>query len=87
MEKAALQQQMQMDSDVFDKALEKLWGHGGATLDSAENVSVGERQWRQLYIARGEQKRAQIERCSVSPTPISVVAPGEIEVRRQNLSA
>ncbi len=62
MEKAALQQQMQMDSDVFDKALEKLWIHGGATLDSAENVSVGERQWRELYIAHGDQKRAQIEK-------------------------
>lgn len=51
-----------MDSDVFDKALEKLWIHGGAVLDSAENVTIGERQWRELYIAHGEQKRAQIEK-------------------------
>jgi DNA topoisomerase III len=62
MEKAALQEQMRMDSDVFDKALEKLWIDGGAVLDSAENVTLGERQWRELYIAHGEQKRAQIEK-------------------------
>jgi superfamily II DNA helicase RecQ len=62
MEKAALQKQMRMDSDLFDKAFEKLWIHGGAVLDYAENVSVGQRQWREFYIAHGEQKRAQIEK-------------------------
>src|SRR5580658_89092 len=61
MEKAALQEQVRMDSDAFDKALEKLWIHGGAVLDSAENVIVGERQWRELYIATGN-KSAQIEK-------------------------
>ena len=30
-----------MDPDVFDKALEKLWIHGGAVLDYAENASAG----------------------------------------------
>jgi superfamily II DNA helicase RecQ len=62
MEKAALQKQMRMDPDLFDKALEKLWIHGGAVLDYAENVSVGQRQWREFYVAHGEQKRAQIEK-------------------------
>src|SRR5450755_3641391 len=62
MEKAALQKQMRMDSDLFDKAFEKLWIHGGAVLDYAENVSVGQRQWREFYIAHGHQKRAQIEK-------------------------
>jgi RecQ family ATP-dependent DNA helicase len=62
MEKAALQKQMRMDSAQFDKVLEKLWIHGGAVLDYAENVSVGQRQWREVYIAHGEQKRAQIEK-------------------------
>ena len=42
MEKTALQKQMRMDSDLFDKAFEKLWIHGGAVLDYAENVSVGQ---------------------------------------------
>jgi RecQ family ATP-dependent DNA helicase len=62
MEKAALQKQMRMDSDLFDKVLEKLWIHGGAMLDSAENVSIGQPQWREFYIAHGDQKRAQIEK-------------------------
>jgi hypothetical protein len=60
-EKVKLQKQMRMDSDLFDKALEKLWIHGGAVLDYAENVSLGPRQWRESYIAHGEQKRAQID--------------------------
>jgi DNA topoisomerase III len=53
---------MRMDPDLFDKALEKLWIHGGAVLDYAENVSAGQGQWRESYIAHGEQKRAQIEK-------------------------
>jgi len=46
---------------MFDKALEKLWIHGGAVVDSAENVSRGHDQWRESYVAQGEQKRAQID--------------------------
>jgi superfamily II DNA helicase RecQ len=60
-EKAVLQKQMRMDPDLFDKALEKLWTHGGAVLDYAENVSIGQGQWRESYIAHGERKRAQID--------------------------
>jgi DNA topoisomerase-3 len=60
-EKAALEHQVRMDEEVFDKALEKLWTHGGAVMDFAENVSRGHDQWRQSYIVQGEQKRAQID--------------------------
>lgn len=60
-EKAALQKSLRIDADMFDKALEKLWTHGGATLDYAENVTLGQPQWRDSYIAHGEQKRAQID--------------------------
>ena len=60
-EKAALQKQMRMDPDLFDKALEKLWIHGGAVVDYAENVSAGQGDWRKPYIAQGEHKRAQID--------------------------
>ena len=60
-EKAALEQQVRIDEEVFDKALEKLWTHGGAVVDFAENVSRGHDQWRDSYIAQGEQKRAQID--------------------------
>jgi len=60
-EKAALQQQLRMDEEMFDKALEKLWTHGGALVDFAENVSRGHDQWRDSYLAQGQQKRAQID--------------------------
>ena len=52
---------MRMDPETFDKALEKLWIHGGAMVDFAENVARGQDQWRDSYIAQGEQKRAQID--------------------------
>ncbi len=60
-EKKALQKRLRMKPDLFDKALEKLWIHGGAAIDFAENVSCGQSQWRKPYIAHGEQKRAQID--------------------------
>jgi DNA topoisomerase-3 len=60
-EKAVLQQQLRMDPEVFDKALEKLWIHGGALVDYAENVSRGHDHWREPYIAQGEQKQQQLD--------------------------
>jgi DNA topoisomerase III len=60
-EKTDLRKQLRMDPDLFDKALEKLWIHGGAVVDYAENVCRGQAGWRESYIAVGEQKRAQIE--------------------------
>jgi len=60
-EKSALRGQIRVDSDLFDKALEKLWIYGGAVVDDAENVSAGQGHWREAYIAQGKQKRAQIE--------------------------
>jgi DNA topoisomerase-3 len=59
-EKEALQRQAPVEEDVFDKALEKLWIHGGAIMDFAENVSRGHDQWRDPYIAQGEQKQQQL---------------------------
>jgi DNA topoisomerase III len=60
-EKTALLKRTRLDPDVFDKALEKLWIHGGALVDYAENVSAGNQSWRGSYIAHGQQKRAQID--------------------------
>jgi DNA topoisomerase III len=60
-EKAALLKRTRLDPDVFDKALEKLWIHGGALVDYAENVTAGGGAWRESYIAHGDQKRAQID--------------------------
>ncbi|HUQ93994.1 MAG TPA: DNA topoisomerase 3 [Bryobacteraceae bacterium] len=59
-EKAALQHQMRLDLDTFDKALEKLWIHGGAVVDFAENVSRGHDRWREPYMEQGSQKKQQL---------------------------
>jgi DNA topoisomerase III len=59
--KEILQRVVRIDPDVFDKALEKLWIHGGALVDAAENVSRGAEGWRELYLAQAEHKLAQIE--------------------------
>ncbi len=60
--KEDLQRAIGMDEEVFDKALEKLWIHGGAIVDFAENVSLGEEGWRDPYAHQGAQKRAQLDR-------------------------
>ena len=59
--KEALRKALPMESDLYDKALEKLWIHKGAVLDFAENVSLGDGLWRSSYLQQGDQKRAQID--------------------------
>ncbi len=59
--KAVLQKQLRIDPDLFDKALEKLWTHSGAVLDYEENITRGTGRWRELYVAQGGHKAAQIE--------------------------
>jgi len=60
--KEDLQQRLRLLPEQFDKALEKLWSHSGAVLDYAENITVGpDSRWRELYVAQGERKIAQIE--------------------------
>jgi DNA topoisomerase-3 len=59
--KEELQRRLRLLPELFDKALEKLWSHSGAILDYAENVTRGDPHWRQLYVAQGDRKVAQIE--------------------------
>ena len=59
-EKGALQKALRMDADEFDKALEKLWIHGGATIDFAENICRGHDHWRESYIAQADQEQQQL---------------------------
>jgi len=59
--KDLLQKTTRIEPEVFDKALEKLWIHGGAVVDFAENVSQGDPGWRPLYIAQSEQKKQQLD--------------------------
>jgi superfamily II DNA/RNA helicase len=58
---AALENRLRWSDDTFEKALEKLWIHGGAVLDSAQRATRGQPEWRDSYIRHSEQKQAQIE--------------------------
>jgi superfamily II DNA helicase RecQ len=59
--KEDLQQQVRMNADTFEKALEKLWIHSGALIDYAENVARGDAKWRATYVAQGERRGAQVD--------------------------
>lgn len=60
-EKDALKQHVRMAADEFDNALEKLWIHGGALIDFAENVARGQEGWRASYTAQAEHKQQQLD--------------------------
>ncbi len=60
-DKRELQQQLLMEQELFDRAMEKLWTQGGAVVDYADNVSRGRNDWREAYLAQREHKREQIE--------------------------
>ena len=59
--KEAVRKLAKMEEDIFDKVLEKLWIHKGAVVDYAENVCLGEEQWRASYTVQAEQKQDQLE--------------------------
>ena len=46
--------------DVLDKALEKLWIHGGALVDFEENVRAGSTAWRAAFQAQRDHKLASL---------------------------
>ena len=50
------------DSQLFEKAIEKLWIHGGARIDADENVVRGNEDWRTHYERQRDYKRAQLDR-------------------------
>ena len=56
-----IQKQTRISADVFEKALEKLWTHGGAMVDYSGAVTRGPSDWRDSYVSQGEQKQEQIE--------------------------
>lgn len=59
--KEQLRAQTKIPEDVFEKALEKLWTHGGAVIDYAENIVRGEAGWRDLYRAQAKHRSDQVE--------------------------
>jgi len=55
-----LQARVRMDEESFGKALEKLWIHGGAVVDFADNVTRGLPDWKAPYEMQIAQKLEQL---------------------------
>jgi DNA topoisomerase-3 len=49
------------EEEVFERALEKLWLHGGALIDADDHITRGGDGWRTPYTAQSEHKLAQID--------------------------
>ncbi|HYG63383.1 MAG TPA: DNA topoisomerase 3 [Thermoanaerobaculia bacterium] len=49
------------EEEVFERALEKLWLHGGALIDADDQITRGGDGWRLPYTAQSEHKLAQID--------------------------
>jgi DNA topoisomerase III len=60
--KETVQSRARMSGEAFDIALEKLWIHGGATVDYADNISRGGEDFGIGYLAQREHKAAQFEK-------------------------
>ncbi len=60
-EKAQLQRAVRMESETFERALEKLWIHGGALVGPDESTTRGHDQWLAPYRAQLEHRRLQIQ--------------------------
>ncbi|MEM7588050.1 MAG: HRDC domain-containing protein, partial [Acidobacteriota bacterium] len=50
-----------LDEETYQKALEKLWIHGGAMVDPEENVSRGHDKWKGPYLEQRNHKLYQLE--------------------------
>ncbi len=55
---------LQMEEDVFAVALEKLWLHGGARMDSDGQVAKGQLGWRDTYVTQYRHRQGQIDDAS-----------------------
>ena len=59
--KDELRQALRMDAEEFDRALEKLAVHGGASVDYQDSVSAANGKWRDAYDAQVARRQAQID--------------------------
>jgi DNA topoisomerase-3 len=56
-----------IDDEVFDKALEKLWIHGGVRVDAEERIVRGDSGWLKPYLEQREHKLAQLAQMARLP--------------------
>ncbi|AXC10524.1 ATP-dependent DNA helicase RecQ [Acidisarcina polymorpha] len=59
--KDALRNALKMDAEVFDRALEKLSLHGGASVDYSDNVVASDGKWSDAYAVQLSRRQAQID--------------------------
>ena len=59
-----LRDELNMDQETFDTALEKLWIHGGALVDADETVRRGDSHWPVTYRAQSAHRLSQIDEMS-----------------------
>ncbi len=62
-----LRRQVRLDEEVFDKAFEKLWIHGGVRVDAEEQATRGDAGWLAPYLAQREHKLAQLAQMARLP--------------------
>jgi DNA topoisomerase-3 len=55
-----LRKKASLDAEAFEKALEKLWQHGGAVVTPEETVTRGAATWRRTYEAQRKHRQAQL---------------------------
>ncbi|APR75632.1 DNA topoisomerase III [Minicystis rosea] len=58
--KEDLAARLRMEPDVFEKALEKLWIHGGCLVEFDGSVHLGEPGWDRSYIAQKRHKEGEL---------------------------
>jgi DNA topoisomerase-3 len=59
--RAALETELRMAPETLEKALEKLWIHGGALIDSDDRVTRGHDAWQTAYRLQREHRQAQLD--------------------------
>jgi DNA topoisomerase III len=59
--KQTLRDRTQLDEDLFDRALEKLWIHGGALIDADDSVCRGNNTWAPSYESQVAHRLLQSE--------------------------
>jgi DNA topoisomerase-3 len=60
-----IRKRLGMDEELFERALEKLWIHGGALVDADGNVARGATAasaWQRAYVAQRDHKLEQLEK-------------------------
>jgi DNA topoisomerase-3 len=56
-----IRRRLGMDEELFERAMEKLWIHGGALVDADGNVALGAAGWQRAYLVQRDHKLEQLD--------------------------